>query len=395
MVERGLSDSGVEQLRREVELRRQQLEALDAAVRGIAGVQSVDVVLQLIVDRVRDLVSAQYAALGIVGPFGYIEQFITSGVTDDERARIGAIPRGHGLLGLIIREDRSFLIDDIATDSRRYGFPAHHPEMHSFLGTPVRSQGHTIGRLYLTNKLTAATFSEEDLQLVEMFALHAGIAMENARLHDEVRRLAVVDERQRISQDLHDSVIQSLYAISLSLEDVTELAKADPGEASVRTDRAIDGIHATIRDIRNFIFGLQPELLESADLQSGIRSMAADFQANTLVDVEIELADDLPGLADEQAANLLAMTRECLSNIARHSGASRATIALERQDALIRLTIGDNGAGFDPGRSPGSGHHGLANLRARAEAVEGTLTVESAPGAGTRIVAEMPLRAES
>jgi len=145
---------------------RQQLEALDLAVRGIASIASVERVLQLIVDRVRELAGAQYAALGIIGSFGRIEQFITSGISAELRVRLGAPPQGHGLLGVIVREDRSLLIDDIATDARRYGFPEHHPEMHSLLGVPVRSKGRTIGNLYLTNKLTAERFSDADLRLV-------------------------------------------------------------------------------------------------------------------------------------------------------------------------------------------------------------------------------------
>ena len=382
----------VAELREEVALQRQQLEALDAAVRGIAALDSVDAVLQLIVDRVRELVGAQYAALGIVGPFGNIEQFITSGITAEQRARIGDLPRGKGLLGLIIREDHSFLIDDIGTDPRRHGFPPNHPEMHAFLGAPVRSQGETIGRLYLTNKINAPTFSETDLRLVEMFALHAGIAMENARLHGELQRLAVLDERQRISQDLHDSIIQSLYAISLSLEDLPEVIAEDPADGAARADRAIDSIHAAIRDIRNFIFGLQPELLETSDLATSLRSLAADFRMNTVIDLEADIPDELPGLSDENAAHLLAMTREGLSNIAKHSRASQARVALAAVDGAARLSIRDNGAGFNPDRARSSGHHGLSNLRARTEAAGGTLTVVSRPGEGTEVIAEIPLR---
>src|SRR5688572_8690041 len=283
--------------RHEARLRRRQLEALDLAVRGIAGVLSAELVLQLIVDRVRDLVDAEYAALGIVGSFGKIEQFVTSGLTDQQRAHIGNLPRGLGLLGLIIREDRSFLIEDIATDPRRHGFPEHHPQMHSFLGAPVRSKGQSIGNLYLTNKRSGGSFTEADLRLVEMFALHAGIAMENARLHGEIGRLAIVEERERISQDLHDSIIQSLYAISLSLEDLPEIVREDPAEGAARTDHAIDGIHATIRDIRNFIMGLQPELLIGADLRAGIETLAAEFQANTLIDLELHIDPDQIGRA--------------------------------------------------------------------------------------------------
>ena len=156
-------------------------DALDAAVRGIAALASVDDVLQLIVDRVRPLVGAQYAALGIVDADGRIERFITSGMDDETRERIGALPEGRGLLGLIIRENRSFLVPDINTDARRSGFPPNHPPMGSFLGVPITIRGISLGRLYMTNKIGADEFSEEDRSLVETFALHAGIAMENAR----------------------------------------------------------------------------------------------------------------------------------------------------------------------------------------------------------------------
>ena len=377
--------------RQEARSQRAQLEALDLAVRGIAGILSVERVLQLIVDRVRDLVSAQYAALGIVGPFGRLEQFITSGVTAEDHARIGTLPRGLGLLGLIIREDRSFLIEDVATDPRRHGFPPNHPEMHAFLGVPVRSKGHSIGNLYLTNRLDGRPFSETDMRLVEMFALHAGISIENARLHDELGRLAIVEERQRISQDLHDSVIQSLYAISLSLEDLPEIIIEDASEGAQRADRAIDGIHATIRDIRNFIMGLQPELLVDADLTSGVQSLAAEFRANTLIDLELRLDPKLPELPHDHAAHVLAITREALSNVARHSGATRATVELMCEDGRLSLIIGDNGRGFETDRPRNATQRGLANLRARAEAIGGSLTLTSETGAGTRLQADIPI----
>jgi signal transduction histidine kinase len=378
--------------KQEAHLRQDQLLAMDAAVRGIAGLLSVERVLQLIVDRVRDLVGAQYAALGILGSFGSIDQFVTSGMTREERAAIGPVPRGRGVLGLIIREDRPFLIDDITADPRRYGFPPHHPQMHSFLGVPVRTKGRSIGNLYLTNKLHASTFSEDDLRLVEMFALHAAIAIENARLHEEIQRLAVVEERQRISQDLHDSIIQSLYAISLSLEDLPDIINEDPSEGATRADRAIDSIHGTIRDIRNFIMGLQPELLEEADLAAGIESLAAEFQANTLIDLELRLDTSLPDLPREHAMHVLSITREALSNIARHSGATRASLEVLARDGVLRLTVGDNGRGFDPDLARTPRQRGLTNLRSRAVAAGGTLTITSEPGAGTQLEANIPIK---
>jgi signal transduction histidine kinase len=368
-----------------------RLAALDAAVRGIAGVLSIERVLQLIVDRVRELSGAEYAALGIVGGDGYLERFLTSGMSDAERARIGALPRGRGLLGLIIREDRSLRIDDISSDPRRHGFPPNHPAMHSFLGVPVRSKGHTVGNLYLTNKHGARAFSAADQRLVEMFALHAGIAIENARLHEEVGRLAVVEDRQRISQDLHDGIIQSLYAVALSLEDVPEIIADVPAAGSARVDRAIDAIHQTIRDIRNFILGLDPELFDGADLATGLRRLVEEFRVNTLIDLELHLPDSPPALAPATIGHLLVMAREALSNVARHSAASRATAEVSTTNTTLRMVIGDNGRGFDPRAARTEEHHGLSNLQSRAVGLGGRLDISSEPGAGTRLEILVPL----
>ncbi|HEV8489075.1 MAG TPA: GAF domain-containing protein, partial [Candidatus Limnocylindrales bacterium] len=184
------------------------LYALDAATRAIAAELDLDRVLQLMVDGVRGLVGSRYAALGIIDASGRIERFITSGLSDEERARIGAPPSGHGLLGTIIREGASLRIPDIAQHADTYGFPPNHPPMRSFLGVPVRVGGVAIGNFYLTEKVATAEFDEHDQELVEMFAVHAGIAIQNARLHQRVKDLAVVDERLRISQDLHDGIIQ-------------------------------------------------------------------------------------------------------------------------------------------------------------------------------------------
>ena len=156
------------------------LAAIDLAVQGISGVLALNPVLQLIVDRVRDLADAQYAALAIVNVDGVIERFITSGITAAERERIGAVPRGRGLLGLIIGEGQTFRIAEIVSDPRRYGFPPNHPAMHSFLGVPVTVKGRAIGDMYLTNKRSAHEFSADDQLLVERFAAHAGLAIENA-----------------------------------------------------------------------------------------------------------------------------------------------------------------------------------------------------------------------
>jgi signal transduction histidine kinase len=364
------------------------------ADRGIAGVLDVDRVLQLIVDRVRELVGARYAALGIVDPTGAIERFMTSGISPEARARIGPPPRGHGLLGLIIREGRTFRIPEIAQHELSYGFPPHHPEMHAFLGVPVTVKGRPIGNLYLTNKAEDAEFTETDQRLVEMFALHAGIAIENARLHDQVQRLAVVEERERIGKDLHDGIIQGIYATALSLEDVPELMEDDPLEAEARIDRAIDALNLTIREIRNFILGLQSELIHGADLLAGLATLAHEFRLNTLTEIEVDLESAEAAAAQLPVGHrvqLLQMAREALSNAGRHARAARVRIQLAADRETLTLSIEDDGVGFEPAGARGSGHLGLMNLRSRAAAMGGSLVIDSAPGAGTRMIVRVPL----
>jgi len=365
------------------------LEALDAAVRGISSVLDVEQVLQLIVDRVRDLVGAQYAALGIVDKADEITQFITSGITPEQRRAIGDLPRGRGLLGLIIRENRSYRIATIASHGESYGFPPNHPPMVSFLGVPVTVKDEVVGRLYLTNKLAASQFTADDQALVEVFALHAGIAIENAHLHEEVQRLAIVDERDRISRDLHDSIIQSIYAVTLSLDDVPQLVDELPDEARRRVDDAIDALHGVIRDIRNFIFGLRPLLLDSGSLRDGLRTLADELSRNTTIqiDTRCDVEDEVP---IDVVAELLAIAREALANVARHSGARHALMEADLVDETVRLKVEDDGRGIVPDAAQTSGHHGLANMRARADALGGTFALESEQPVGTRIIVAVP-----
>jgi signal transduction histidine kinase len=374
-----------------------ELEALVEATRSIAEVLDVETVLRLIVESVRNMVDAEYAALGIVDPDGRIERFITVGVSPDERARIGAPPRGHGLLGLIIREGRSYRIPDIGSHPDSYGFPPNHPPMGSFLGVPVVTEGRSVGNLYLTNKRDAAEFSESDQLLVEMFALRAGVAIENARLHEQVQRLAIVEERERIARDLHDGIIQAIYGVALSLEDVPLMMANEPDEASARVDRAIDSLNLTIREIRNFILGLRSELLHGADLLAGLASLSNEFGAAGTAEIDLDLAIDpeiVASFPTGHRVQLLQMTRETLSNAARHARAKRIRVVLRVENGAVVLRVEDDGVGFDTAAARPAGHLGLANLHDRAATMGGTVEIESTPGAGTTLAIRVPIPTE-
>jgi len=371
---------------------RDALLALDVATRAIAGELDLDRVLQLIVDSVRELVGARYAALGTVDDSGRIELFITSGITPEQRTAIGPLPRGHGLLGTIIRDGVPLRIPEIAAHAESYGFPPNHPPMHSLLGLPVVIGGETIGNLYLTDKLGAAQFDEGDQQLAERFAIHAGIAIQNARLHQRIQTLALVDERLRISRDLHDGIIQGIYAVSLTLEDVADLVSTDPDDAVAQIDRAIDRLHTTIRDIRSFITGLGagPDMTLADALRHTIAELAPDPALQ--LDLDLDAAARVDGrLAPTATHELLQIAREALSNTIRHSGATHASVRVQVADDTLVLAIEDDGRGFDAARRAEPGHMGLANLRDRAAAAGGRLDIATEPGRGTRIIFRLPL----
>ena len=372
------------------------LNAVDEAARAIAGLLDIEEALQLIVERVRTLVGARYAALGIVGADDRIQRFITSGMRPHERQAIGPLPQGRGLLGLIIRKGRSYRIPNIAAHPDSSGFPAKHPPMTSFLGVPVTSGGRSVGNFYLTDKTGAPEFTPTDQRLVELFALHAGIAIDNARLHQDAAAYAIVQERDRIGRDLHDGIIQSLYAVSLSLEDVPEMMGSSPAEAEARVDAAIESLQTSIRELRGFIYGLRPETLDGADVPAGIVALCEMFRYNTLVEVDLDVdAEAGRDLVPEHGAELLQLVRESLSNAARHAQAKHLNVTFRDEDGATSLIVADDGVGFDASGAVAAGHDGLRNMRARADAIGATMRVESATGEGTRIIVAVPSRADA
>jgi GAF domain-containing protein len=188
-----------------------RLRALNVAGMALTSELDSAAVLQRVVDQAREVASAQYAALGVFDKAGTVEQFITSGITDEQRALIGPLPHGLGLLGLLQREPHALRLRDIKDHPASVGFPPNHPPMRSFLGTPIRWRGTALGNLYLTEKHGGSEFSHEDEQAVATLAAQAAIAIENARLYEQTERVSILEERHRIGMDLHDGAIQSLF----------------------------------------------------------------------------------------------------------------------------------------------------------------------------------------
>ena len=354
----------------------------------LASELSLPSILQKIVELACRVADARYGALGVLDTRGrMIFDFITHGITEEERRAIGDLPVGKGILGLLITEARPIRMARIQDHPRSVGFPANHPPMSSFLGVPMKVRGRVYGNLYLTEKRGTAEFTEEDQEAVVTLAAQAGVAVENARLHEDLRRLAVLEDRERIAQELHDGVIQSLFAVGMGLQAAGALAR-DPETVRDRLTTAVDDVDRVIRDLRNYIFGLGTGLADR-ELSRALHHLADELRRGSDLGIRVEVDPEAAAALGSQAAEVIQFAREALSNAVRHSGAATLSVVLSRANGSITLEIEDDGKGFDPAAAEGVGH-GLGNLRSRAESLGGAFELGSEPGGGTRIRLVMP-----
>ncbi len=354
---------------------------------------SLDGILQKLVDVARGQVNARYAAISVLDAEGHIFQFVTSGISDEERARIGHIPHGRGLLGVLLREGTSLRLAEMANDPRSAGFPPHHPPMKSLLGVPVLSRGRVIGNLYLTDKQGQEAFDERDEEIVRLLATQAAAAIETGRLQDQLESLARLQERERIAMDLHDGVIQTVYAVALHLEDATERLTNSPDDVRPLLERSIDNLHQVIKDIRSYIFDLRAQVSRVDDLPAALRELAETLRVNTLMNVQAEIGDPLTGsLEHEQALALFHIAQEALNNVSKHSQAKSVAIRLMAADSRVSLEVEDYGRGFEMDTDRSGEKHGIRNIRDRARAMGADLFIDSEVGRGTLVRVELPLR---
>jgi len=554
-------------------LTREQLEerlaALHHASLELVQDLSLETVLKRIVKIAREQVDAAYAALGVVDEDGKLIEFIPIGMTKEEIRAIGKPPVGLGLIGAIGKEKRTIRLTNIQDDPRSSGFPPKHPPMESFLGVPILLGDKLLGQIYLTNKIGTSEFTADDERIIETLAAYAAIAINNARLYEEVllrdealsqrnedqalindfataltgsldvdeimeltinrviaylgvdggeiylredgvndlhlalhrgslapsffnqerfkigegligkavdtgkplvcdtscenvpelrgevanaglqliavipmitqgnvvgimvfasskphqfaerqlqmltaigawaaitienahlhrqaRRLAVLEERERIGMDLHDGIIQSIYAVGLALDYARVSLEEDPEESQQKIEQAIDGLNKTIRDIRAYILDLRPRQFVGQDLMDGLQRLVDEYRTNTLADASLVGPEDkLVGLPASHATALFHICQEALANVAKHSRARRTDIHLWTTRDRVLLEIADNGQGFDIRKMSVTLGHGLSNMHVRARKVGGDVEITSAPGEGTTVLAWVPRRA--
>ena len=552
-------------------LTREQLQdrliALHRASLELVKDVSVETLLERIASLACEQAGARYAALGVLDEQGQLKQFITVGMTAEEIKRIPHPPRGRGLIGALMKGDGTIRIPEISDDPRGAGFPAGHAHMHSLLGVPIQLGDKKLGQIYLTDKIDFPEFTEDDEKVIEMLAAYAGVAIqnarlyeslrkhdktlgrrnedlallnhlnsalastleledilnktlaqlmshfeaeageiflreedgqtlrlvlhrgqaaeafwtrnrfkvgegsiglvaetmqpvishnlqkdksflreavvqagfkqiacipltahgelvgvlslaarsrkpfdedeiqllvsvgagagtaiENARLHSNARRVAVLEERQRFGMDLHDGIIQSIYGVGMALENARMLMREDIQQADDSIQKAIDDLNSTIRDIRTYILDLRPRDLRDDGLMEGLKRLTVEFQQNTKAEVSLASpkSDHLGDLPQSHALALFHICQEALANVAKHAQAEKVSVDLWSSSDRILLEIHDDGRGFVVAAINKMVGHGLANMLTRIHNVGGDLDVSSTPGEGTTILAWVP-----
>jgi len=386
----------------EIQRRANQLEALNKAALSLITELDLGVVLQKVVDLSRELVTSRYGALGVVSEDGdRFEQFITSGISAEQRRAIGFSPVGKGILGLLIKEGNPIILNDIREHESHSGFPEYHPVMKSLLGVPIKTKGKVIGNLYLAEKINPhkkddvgyIPFTEEDQMILEMFATQAAIAIDNAKLYRQIQQLAILEERQRFGMDLHDGVIQSIYAVGLMLEDIQRRMDEDLESSKEGISNAIRSLNTAINDIRNYILELRPQHFQGRNILQGIEELARALRANTFMNVHVDIKNVDPRILNpERTVEILHIAQEALSNVQKHAYASDVDIILLIEDEKLRLTILDNGISIMPEAIENPNGNGLINMRERTTTLGGDIEITPRDVGGTQVSLTVPIQ---
>lgn len=357
---------------------------------AVAAEHTAEPVLRRLVEAARTLAGARYAALGIPDGEGGFSQFLTAGLSDEEIAAIGPLPRTHGLLGAMLDQAAPYRTDDITTDPRFWGWPPAHPDMRSFLGVPILSEGRIIGAVYVTDKLGGGTFTAGDQETIELLAEHAAVAIENVRLWERSRELALLEERAHLARELHDAMTQRLFSLTLVAETAAEALDRDPPAARDHIGTVRELARDVLRELRSLITDLRPADLEQDGLVAALRSHVAVVARVHDLDVELD-AEGPSGLDPGAERHVFRIVQEALHNAARHADARRVDIVVGRDGPALHVEVRDDGRGFDPGdRSLRGTRLGLTSMRDRARVLGGALSITSSPGAGTTVRLELP-----
>ena len=384
----------LEQLSTVVASQNAQLRALNEANLLLSEERLVSSVLQRVADLSRELAGSRYSALGVLDDGGRLKAFLTSGIDSGVRERIGDLPTGRGLLGVMLERMEPLRVDKISDHPGSVGFPPGHPPMSSFLGVPIRYKGQPVGSLYLTDKLGGGPFTEEDEEIVSLFANQAAVAIQNAQLYEQVQALAVETERTRISREMRDGLAQVLGYVNTKAQAVEAfLAKDDLRAARDNLEEMAQTARKAYGEVREGILALRTQVGTERSLSDALREFISEFQQQVgrTPKVHRELPDVL-NLTPLQEVQIVRIVQEALTNARKHALAENIWVTLSQGNEALEITIRDDGQGFNPlaikrGEWP---HLGLQTMQERAEAISGTFEIDGGPGKGTTVRVSIP-----
>lgn len=363
-----------------------QLQKIVSTMAYATEADTPEAVLKRIADASRELIGARYAALGVPGDAATgMRYFEVSGMSSAEIATMPHLPRGLGLLGAILEARQPVVVNNIAQDPRSVGFPAGHPPMTSLLGVPIQIGTQLLGMLYLTDKKDGQPFNHDDIWLAETMARYAALAISGSQFRESQRRLTLLEERQRIGMELHDGVIQSLYALGMHLDLARNTGKVSPDELGT----IIHGLNTIIEDIRTYIMGLKV-MGQEKTIRQALQEVVSRLYVPETLGVMIDAPDNLPPFAPSDFESICSIAREALSNAVRHAYAEQAGVRVWQDSSRFQMMIWDDGHGFDPDAITGDTGLGLWNIQERVRLHGGELHIDSTPGQGTTVTISIP-----
>ena len=302
---------------------------------------------------------------------------------------------GEGYVGLTAQRGEPLLSTNLKTDDRFLREAVVKAGFRQMACIPLRSGESVMGVLSIATRHTMP-FDDRSIQMLSAVGNWAGLAIENARLHNSARRLAVLEERDRIGMDLHDGIIQSIYGVGLALESTYHSIDEDPPAAKQRIQNAIDGLNHAIRDIRTYILDLRPRQLGNDGLMAALKRLVAEYRSNTFSEVALTgPRTDLKEMPHSHSLALFHICQEALANTAKHADAKKVQVAVLVSKDRVLLEIHDDGRGFHMAKMTTTLGHGLSNMQTRARAVGGEVDISSAIGEGTTILAWVPRSVKS
>jgi signal transduction histidine kinase len=365
-----------------------QLKDIASAVMYAAEGTSLEQVLERIAEVSKDLVNAKYAALGVPDGKGGLRFFKVSGMTPEQVARLDHLPVGKGLIGAIMHDRSTIRLEEMADDPRSAGFCRAHPKMTSLLGVPIQVKQQLFGTLYLCDRVDGQPFSEDDAWLVETLAGYAALAIAGMQLNEQQQRLTLLEERERIGMDLHDGVIQSLYAMGMRL-DLMRLSGDVQTEA---IPDVIDNLNEVIEDIRRYIMNLQRKDAPQKTIRELLQEIISRFSTSESLSIELDAPELPPRFTPATFEAITQMVNEAVSNAVRHAEANVVRVSADRQERELVITVADNGKGFDPEHLEYHDGLGLRNMQQRAALHGGHIEIDTAPNEGTRLTIRVPVQ---